>query len=181
MAYKIRAPTNRHQDQGDNAMTNTTADKKTAWIRDHVQYLKGLKKRKDYQDELIMLFDKPDRTKQEDKKLDGLVTAERLAKRAAEALLHATMPEIKKSERKAVNNKKYELAGLLGVAGLMDKKTGLPAIDRGELLGGFLAMAKVPADDQRRREWKRAGDEALARIEKEKSEKKKQTSAQEGA
>jgi Conjugal transfer protein TraD len=35
-------------------------------------------------------------------------------------------------------------------------------IDRGELLGALLGLAKVPPSDPRRAEWKRAGDVALA-------------------
>jgi hypothetical protein len=48
------------------------------------------------------------------------------------------------------------------LAGLVDTKTGKPAIDKGELLGALLGLAKVQVEDQRRKEWKRAGDSMLA-------------------
>ena len=53
-------------------------------------------------------------------------------------------------------------AGLLILAGLVDTKTGKPAIDKGELLGALLGLAKVPAEDPRRKELKRAGDSIIA-------------------
>ncbi|MQT78371.1 conjugal transfer protein TraD, partial [Pseudomonas helleri] len=56
----------------------------------------------------------------------------------------------------------YQSAGLLILAGLVDTKTGKPTIDRGELLGALLGLAKVPADDPRRGDWKRAGDALLS-------------------
>jgi hypothetical protein len=47
------------------------------------------------------------------------------------------------------------------LAGLVDTKTGKPTIDKAELLGALLGLAKVPAEDPRRKEWKRAGDSLL--------------------
>ena len=47
-------------------------------------------------------------------------------------------------------------------AGLVDKKTGKPVMDRGELLGALLGLAKLLADNPKRAEWKRAGDALLA-------------------
>jgi hypothetical protein len=53
-------------------------------------------------------------------------------------------------------------AGLLILAGLVDTKSGQPTIDKAELLGALLGLAKVPVEDPRRKEWKRAGDSMLA-------------------
>ena len=52
----------------------------------------------------------------------------------------------------------------MGLAGLVDTLTGKPTIDRGELLGALLGLAKIPAEDPRRTDWKRAGDALLAKI-----------------
>jgi hypothetical protein len=46
--------------------------------------------------------------------------------------------------------------------------TGKPTLDRGELLGALLGLAKVAENDQRRPEWKRAGDALLATVKPEK-------------
>lgn len=60
---------------------------------------------------------------------------------------------MKKAERKARDHELYNSAGLLIMAGLVDTtKTGKPTIDKAELL-----LAKVPENDQRRLEWKKAG------------------------
>ena len=64
--------------------------------------------------------------------------------------------------RKARDRELYKAAGLLILAGLVDSKLGVPIIDRGELVGALLELAKAPADDPRRTEWKRAGDAVLA-------------------
>ena len=66
-----------------------------------------------------------------------------------------------KAERTARTHELCNSAGLLILAGLVDTKTGQPAIDKGELLGAVLGLAKVPAEDPRRKEWKRAGDSLL--------------------
>ena len=68
----------------------------------------------------------------------------------------------KLAERKNRDHQLYQSAGLLILAGLVDTKTGKPTLDRGELLGALLGLAKVPADDARRSDWKRAGDALLA-------------------
>jgi len=49
------------------------------------------------------------------------------------------------------------------LAGLVDAKTGKPVINKGELLGALLGLAKVTAEDPRRLEWKRVGDALLAK------------------
>ena len=68
----------------------------------------------------------------------------------------------KLTERKRRNHDLYQSGGLLILAGLVDTKTGKPTLDRGELLGALLGLAKIPADDPRRGDWKRAGDALLA-------------------
>ena len=67
-------------------------------------------------------------------------------------MLLAEKDAVKKAERKARDHKLYNSAGLLIMADLVDTKTGKPTIDKAELL-----LAKVPENDQRRLEWKKAG------------------------
>ena len=86
------------------------------------------------------------------------VVASRPTKANAARIVNAE----KAAERKARDRELYQSAGLLILAGLVDSKTGRPTVDRGELLGALLGLAKVPLDDQRRSEWKRAGDALLA-------------------
>jgi hypothetical protein len=69
----------------------------------------------------------------------------------------------KLAERKARDHEMYQAAGLLAMAGLVDRKTGKPTRDRGELLGALLALAKSNIDEAKRSEWKRVGDEALSK------------------
>jgi hypothetical protein len=137
------------------------------WLTTRVTYLKGLKSRNDQQELLVLLADKKDRTSQDEKKLVALVKAERASVRAAKArqeaanLINAERKSTAEAERKARDHEMYQAAGLLSLAGLVDKKTGKPTMDRGQLLGALLGLAKVPQDDTRRADWKRAGDALL--------------------
>ena len=137
------------------------------WLTTRVTYLKGRKSRNDQQELLVLLADKKDRTSQDEKKLVALVKAERASVRAAKArqeaanLINAERKSTAEAERKARDHEMYQAAGLLSLAGLVDKKTGKPTMDRGQLLGALLGLAKVPQDDTRRADWKRAGDALL--------------------
>lgn len=144
-----------------------------AWLKDRVTYLKGLKSPNDQQALLVLLAEKPARTELDEKKLVTLIRAEKAAIRAAKArqqaanMINAERKAVADANRKARNRELYQVAGLLSLAGLVDKKTGKPMVDRGELLGAFLGLAKVPPTDQRRTDWKRAGDALLAERSKE--------------
>ena len=141
------------------------------WLTARVTYLKGLKSRSDQQELLVLLAEKNARTPQDEKKLAALVRAEKATVRAAKArqeaasLINAERKATAETERKARDHELYQAAGLLSLAGLVDKKTGKPTMDRGQLLGALLGLAKVPQDDPRRADWKRAGDALL--VEKE--------------
>ena len=138
------------------------------WLKTRVAYLEGLKSISEQQELLVILAAKIDRTPQDDKKLAALVRAEKASVRAAKArqeatnLINAERKAIAETERKARDHEMYQAAGLLSLAGLVDKKTGKPTVDRGQLLGALLGLAKVPQDDPRRVDWKRAGDAMLA-------------------
>jgi hypothetical protein len=127
------------------------------WLNDRVKYLKGLK----------LLAEKTNRTAHDDKKLNAIVKAEKASLRATKArqdaanLINAEKKAVAKAERTARTHELCNSAGLLILAGLVDTKSGQPTIDRGELLGALLGLAKVTAEDPRRLEWKRAGDALL--------------------
>ena len=138
------------------------------WLTARVAYLQGLKSLNDQQELMVMLTEKADRTPLDEKKLTALVRAEKASVRAAKArqeaanMINAEKKAMAEAERKAHDHEMYQAAGLLSLAGLVDKKTGKPTVDRGQLLGALLGLAKVPQDDPRRVEWKRAGDAMLA-------------------
>ena len=138
------------------------------WLASRVSYLKALKSRSDQQELLVLLAEKTDRTPKDEKNLAALVKAVLANMRAAKArqeataLINADRKAVADAERKARDHEMYQAAGLLSLAGLVDKKTGKPVMDRGELLGALLGLAKLPADNPKRAEWKRAGDVLLA-------------------
>lgn len=134
------------------------------WLTARIAYLRGLKSPSDQQRLLLLLADKPERSNDDNRKLSALVKAEKAAERAQKAKANAAriVNAEKAAERKTRDRELYQAAGLLILAGLVDSKTGRPTVDRGELLGALLGLAKVPLDDQRRSEWKRAGDALLA-------------------
>jgi hypothetical protein len=144
--------------------------KNDAWLIDRVAYLQGLKSRNEQQELLVLLAEKSTRNAQDDKKLNAIVKAEKAGLRATKArqdaanLINAEKKTVAKAERTARTHELCNSAGLLILAGLVDTKTGKPEIDKGELLGALLGLAKVPAEDPRRLEWKRAGDALLTKV-----------------
>ena len=134
------------------------------WLEDRVAYIRGLKSPNDHQRLLLLLNDKKDATDDDRRKLVALIRAEKAAEKAqrAKASVAKIVNAEKLAERKNRDHQLYQSAGLLILAGLVDTKTGKPTLDRGELLGALLGLAKVPADDVRRSDWKRAGDALLA-------------------
>lgn len=138
------------------------------WLEDRVAYIRGLKSPNDHQRLLLLLNDKKDATDDDRRKLVALIRAEKAAEKAqrAKASVAKIVNAEKLAERKNRDHQLYQSAGLLILAGLVDTKTGNPTLDRGELLGALLGLAKVPADDSRRSDWKRAGDALLAERKK---------------
>ena len=134
------------------------------WLEDRVAYIRGLKSPNDHQRLLLLLNDKKDATDDDRRKLVALIRAEKAVEKAqrAKASVAKIVNAEKLAERKNRDHQLYQSAGLLILAGLVDTKTGKPTLDRGELLGALLGLAKVPADDARRSDWKRAGDALLA-------------------
>jgi len=144
------------------------------WLKDRVTYLKGLKSRNEQQELLVLLAEKTSKTAQDEKKLNAIIKAEKAAEKATKArqeaakLISAENRAAAKAERAARTHELCNSAGLLILAGLVDTKTGKPTIDKAELLGALLGLAKVPQDDTRRAEWKKAGVVKLAEQENNK-------------
>jgi len=142
--------------------------KNDEWLKDRVAYLKGLKPRNEQQELLVLLAEKSNRNAQDDKKLNAIIRAEKASQRATKArqdaarLINEENSAAVKAERVARTHELCNAAGLLILAGLVDTKSGQPTIDKAELLGALLGLAKVPAEDPRRKEWKRVGDSMLA-------------------
>jgi hypothetical protein len=138
------------------------------WLDDRVKFLKALRTRTEQQELIVLLAENKNRSVLDTKKLAALVKAEKASIRANKArqeavsLINAEKKSLAIAARNARTHELCESAGLMGLAGLVDTLTGKPTIDRGELLGALLGLAKVPADDSRRTEWKRAGDAMLA-------------------
>ena len=141
--------------------------KNDEWLKDRVAYLQGLKSRNEQQELLVFLAEKSNRNAQDDKKINAIVKAEKAGLRATKArqdaanLINAEKKETAKAERTARTHELCNSAGLLILAGLVDTQSGQPTIDKAELLGALLGLAKVPAEDPRRKEWKRVGDSLL--------------------
>lgn len=143
---------------------------KESWILERLIYIRNLKTQSDQQRLLLLLYEKQNRTTEDSRKLNFLVKSEWADVKAQKAkgdVVRIVQAE-KESERKARDRELYQSAGLLILAGLIDTKTGTPVIDRGELLGALLGMAKIPTDNQIRSEWKRTGDALIAAREKPK-------------
>jgi hypothetical protein len=134
------------------------------FLTDRIKYIKGLKSPSEQQSLLVTLAEMPERTASDDRKLAALLKAEKAQLRAlrARSEVQRLVNAEKEAARKARNHQLFEVAGLLSLAGLLDKTTGKPLTDRGELLGALLAIAETPADDPRRASWKRKGDALLA-------------------
>ena len=134
------------------------------WMTARLAYLRGLKAPSDHQRLLLLLAEKPDRTLEDERKLTALVRAEKAAERAQKARANAAhvVNAEKLSVRKARDRELYNTAGLMILAGLVDSRTGMPVLDRGELLGALMELSRVAPEDERRMQWKRDGDALLA-------------------
>lgn len=140
-----------------------------SWLNARVTFLKALKTRTEQQELIVLLAENKNRSPLDTKKLAALIKAEKASIRANKArqdaanLINAEKKALAAATRNARTHELCESAGLMGLAGLIDTLTGKPRIDRGELLGALMGLAKVPAQDPRRADWKRAGDAALAK------------------
>ncbi|MHA7120677.1 conjugal transfer protein TraD [Achromobacter xylosoxidans] len=139
----------------------------TEWLPERLAYLRGLKSPTEQQRLMLLLADKIGRTPDDERKLKALVRAEKAAHRALRARADAAriLDVEKTAARKARDHEMYQAAGLMGLAGLVDKATGKPTRDRGELLGALMDLAQMQ-DSEKCARWKRAGDSLLAEMER---------------
>ena len=151
---------------------------KDEWIKDRVKYLKALKSTTEQQKLLVLLYENPNRTAQDDKKFNAILRAEKASDRASKArqdaakLIKDEKMAIEKAERAARINELCKSSELFILAGLVDSKTGQPLIDKGELLGALLCLAKVPVNNRRWVKWKLVGDALLPKDSATTEEKK---------
>ena len=139
----------------------------TEWLPERLAYLRGIRNPTEQQRLMLLLAEKIDRTADDERKLKALVRAEKAAQRAQRARADAArILDIEKTAaRKARDHEMYQVAGLMGLAGLLDKATGRPTRDRGELLGALMDLARIQ-DSEKSAIWKRAGDSLLAQMER---------------
>lgn len=126
------------------------------WEENYITVLKGQATKNDQQEITVLLFDKQDKTPQEIKDLNILLRAEHTKELAKTAALNASklLNAKKDEERKARNYRLIQQGALIDLANLQ-------GWDKGELLGGLLALTKVVAESKTN--WKQQGDELLAK------------------
>jgi len=122
------------------------------WLEARQVYIRGLKAPSVQQKLLLLLSEKTPRSKEEDRKLTALIRAERAIERVAKekANISRILNAEKKAERKSRNRELFQASGLIMLANLVDSKTGMPLWDKGELLGGLMALAAT-ADEAKRK------------------------------
>ena len=134
------------------------------WLNERLAYIRGLKAPNDQQRLMLMLAEKGTLSADEARKLNALIRAEKAAERAQKA--RADVARIMNAEkallRKARDHELYQSAGLLILAGLVDTKTGIATMDKGELLGALVSLANANTPAEKRAEWKARGDALMA-------------------
>jgi hypothetical protein len=126
------------------------------WEGNYIALIKKLATKNDQQNLTILLFEKQDKTAQEEKELNILLKAERTKEIAKTAALNAVklLTSKKDEERKARNHRLIQQGALIDLANLQ-------GWDKGLLLGGLLALSKVA--DENKKNWKQQGNELLAK------------------
>lgn len=124
------------------------------WNADFVARVKGMKSMNEQQQLIVLLFEKRNRTKEQENELALLLKAERAKERAKIAELAAVklLGSRKDAERKARNHR-------LILLGLLVDMAGLESRSRGEILGCLHAQTGVP--EEKWADWKRRGDALL--------------------
>ena len=144
------------------------------WVDNRVKYIKALVKPTKEQRLLTELYDAQEHlTPEQKKKFDLLVRAERAEEKvsAAKAELKAITRNEKDIARKERNHNLFQAAGLLQLAGLIDKETGKP--NDAEMLLGALNHLKSIIDNQENTplliDWKSKGNLQLKSLQKKKN------------
>ena len=144
----------------------TTAEaKKEDWLEKRLDHIRGLKPAAEHQQLMLLLAEKESLTQAEKRQLTAAIALERAEEKRQsrrDEFAKITREDREQADR-ARTHRLIQRGGLSDLAGLQD-------MDDGEFLGALLGLSKVPADDPRRGEWKRAGDALLA--ERAQSKKK---------
>lgn len=129
------------------------------WNKDFVARVRSLKSTNEQQQLIVLLFEKQNRTKDEERELCLLLKAERARERAKLAELAAVklLGSRKDAEIRARNHRLIQLGLLVGMAGLGVRS-------RGEILGCLRSQAAV--QEERWADWKRQGDALIAEKER---------------
>lgn len=135
------------------------------WLTEKIEYIRGLNQPTEAQKALLVLAETPTRTKDQERTLAALIRAEKSAERAARAKAEVNdlLAAESRKKRAARTHQLCKSAGLLGLAGLLDTKSGQPTRDRAELLGALLELAAIEPTDDTRRRWHDLGSELLNR------------------
>ena len=97
------------------------------WLSAKIAYINGLKSPSEQQRLLVLLAEKKNRTTTDEKTLSALIRAEKTAEKAAAAkarvtaIIAAERKAAARAERKARDHELYKAAGLMIVAGLVDR------------------------------------------------------------
>lgn len=145
---------------------------KQEFIQERITYFKALKNRTEQQELFILLAEKPNKTALDEKKLAALVTAEKALIRATKA--RATVSKFINAEKKAkqdAENAEKEAerkarTHRLVQQGLLLDFAGLENYDKGLLMGAFHNLGRSLIDSvsaEKKADWKRVGDEILAK------------------
>ncbi|MDX7990287.1 hypothetical protein [Xenorhabdus littoralis] len=141
-------------------------NKSDEWLSARISYIRGLKSPTEHQKLLVKLATIENRTRDEARKLAVLIRAEKAAERAMKAKGAATrvINAERLSVRKARNHEMFKVAGLVSLAGLVDKKTGQLTLDTGTFVGVLANLAGTPPE--KLQALKSLGDRLIAESEK---------------
>ncbi|MEX0445545.1 conjugal transfer protein TraD [Xenorhabdus sp. SGI246] len=136
------------------------------WLRSRIGYIMGLKSPTEQQKLLVKLAGIENRTREEERRLTVLKRAEKAAERAMKAKGAAAkvINAERLAARKARNHEMFKVAGLVSLAGLVDKKTGQLTLDAGTFVGALANLASAPPE--KLQALKSLGDRLIAENEK---------------
>ncbi|MDE9545189.1 hypothetical protein [Xenorhabdus bovienii] len=144
-------------------------NKNDEWLRSRINYIKGLKSPTEHQQLLVKLATIENRTREEERKLAVLIRAEKAAERAMKAKGAAAkvINAERLAVRKARNHEMFKVAGLVSLAGLIDKKTGQLRLDAGAFVGAVSKLTDCPPE--KLQTLKTIGDQLIAENERKPS------------
>lgn len=153
----------------------TISERLKAFIGERVGYLEGLKTINEQQQMFVELGRKflsgSEMTPTETRALRTLADAEKAAERAAEKIRAARklVSEENEKARKERTRNMINSAGLMGLAGLLDKKTGKPLTSPALLLGALVELANRNPTDLEKQGWEQTGAAMLAKAKADKN------------